>query len=452
MKLSVESQIHLNKFKCRFYQCALFDALENKGYRKIMCLWGRRSGKDFAAFSLMIRAALTKVGVYYYIFPTYAQAKKAVWDSITNDGEKFLDYIPPELIVSKNSQEMKIELANGSLIQFVGSTDYDRLMGTNPQGCVFSEYATQDPRAYQYIRPILTANNGWAIFISTVRGKNHLWDLYNIAKDSPEWFCELLTVEDTGHIPLEEIQNEIREGVMSYELVRQEYYNDWNLGVEGSYYGRYIDKLRLNSQISSVPWEPSFKVHTAWDLGIRDSTTIIFFQVIGQTIHIIDCYEKNKEGLEHYANVIHSKPYTYGTHIAPHDIKVREYGSGITRIEKARQLGVYFTVAENISIPDGIEAVRSQLPKMWFDEPKCAPLIKALENYRQEYDSKRKVYKDKPYHNIDSHFADCMRYLSISLSKVRDGTTPEELERRFREARYGSNSNLPPFFREPIDY
>ena len=399
MKMKSELVLKLNRFKPRDYQLRLFDALENKHYRKILCLWARRAGKDCAAFNLMIRQAVKKVGVYYYIFPTYAQAKKAIWDNITNDGEKMLDYIPPELIVAKNSQEMKIELFNNSLIQFVGSTDFDRLMGTNPQGCIFSEYALQDPRAYQYIRPILTANKGWAIFISTVRGRNHLWELYNIAAHSPEWYCELLTVEDTIHIPLEEIDREIREGIMSYELVRQEYYNDWNLGVEGSYYGRYIDMLRLNNQISDVPWEPAFKVHTAWDLGVRDSTVIIFFQLIGQTIRVIDYYEKQKEGLEHYAKVIQNKPYNYGKHIAPHDIRVREFGSGITRIDKARQLGIRFTIADDVSIVDGIEAVRSTLPKMWIDKSRCEKLIKALENYRQEFDTKKKVYKNKPLHD-----------------------------------------------------
>jgi hypothetical protein len=395
----------------------------------------------------MVRAALRNVGIYYYIFPTYSQAKKALWNNITNDGLKVLDFVPPEVLEKKNESEMSLKFINGSMIQLVGSNDYDRLMGTNPKGCVFSEYCIQDPNAYLYLRPILTANEGWAIFATTVRGHNHLWDLYNIAKDSPEWFCELLTVEDTGHIPKEEIENEIREGIMSLELVRQEYYNDWSLGIEGSYYCRYIDKLRLKDQIGQVPWEPSYPVHTAWDLGMRDSTVIVFFQVIGAVIHIIDYYENHSQGLEHYAKVIREKEYTYGSHFAPQDIKVRELGTGMSRKWKASQLGLDFTVLPPASLMDGIEAVRTVLPKCYIEEQNCAHFIKCLENYRKEFDVKRKVYNDKPLHDSFSHGADAMRYLALSLPLCQEEASAEELTRRYEKARYGTQHNLPPAFR-----
>jgi len=359
--------VKLDRFKPRPYQLPIIDALENKGYKRIMAILPRRAGKDITAFNVMIRSALRKIGVYYYIFPTYAQAKKALWDSITNDGIKFLDFMPPDIVAGKNSQEMKITLINDSIIQFVGSTDYDRLMGTNPCGCIFSEYALQDPRAYQYIRPILTANGGWALFISTPRGKNALYDLYRIACNSDDWFAYKLTLDDTRHIPLSEIDKEREEGIMSEDLIQQEYYTSFDLGVEGGYYTKIIDKIRTEGHLQDIPHEIGYKVHTAWDLGVRDSTCIIFFQQIGQTIRVIDYYENSKLGLEHYVSVLNSKDYVYGTHVAPHDIRVREFGSGITRLEKARQLGITFTIADNMSIQDGIEAVRTTLPKMWFD-------------------------------------------------------------------------------------
>ena len=446
--MNIETQIKLNKFVPRNYQLPILDALENKGYRRVLAIWPRRAGKDVVAFNLIIRASLRKVGVYYYIFPTYAQAKKVIWDSITNSGEKFLDYIPKELIESSNGQEMKVKLKNGSLLQLVGSDNIDSLVGTNPRGIVFSEYALQDPRAYQFLRPILLANDGWALFVSTPRGKNSLWELYQIAKQSPDWFCHKLSVEDTQHISLHEIEKERAEGLMSDDLIQQEYFTSFELGVEGAYYAKYMDKIRLNGQIGCVPWEPGFKVHTAWDLGVRDSTSIIFFQNVGATIRIIDYYEKNKEGLEHYAKVLESKPYVYGRHIAPHDIAVREFGSGMTRLEKARQLGLKFIVAGDISIVDGIEAVRTTLGKCWFDERNCSQLIKALENYRQEYDQKKKVYKSQPLHDIFSHASDAMRYLAVSLPKTRDSGSPEELEKRYQEAMYGSQGQLPSFFRD----
>lgn len=441
-----ETRIKLNKFQPRPYQIPMMDAIFNKGYRRVLAILPRRAGKDVTAFNICIRQCLLKPCVVYYIFPTYSQAKKVIWDSVTNDGRRILDFIPDELVDSKNGQEMKIRFKNGSLLQLVGSDNYDSLMGTNPQGVVFSEYALQDPRAYQYIRPILTANDGWALFISTPRGKNHLWELYQIAQNSPEWYAYKLTVNETQHIPLREIAREREEGIMSDDLIQQEYYTSFEMGVEGAYYAKYMDRLRASGQIGQVPWESGFKVHTAWDLGVRDATSIIFFQTIGQTVRVIDCYEKSKEGLEHYANILQSKPYTYGKHIAPHDIRVKEWGSGITRIEKARQLGIKFTIASDVLIPDGIEAVRSNLNKMWFDEVKAAPLIKALENYRQEYDVKKKVYKNRPLHDWSSHFCDAMRYLSVSLPKTRDGLSAEDLDKRYREAMYGSEANMPSIF------
>lgn len=452
MDVKVETQIKLNKLSLRSYQQPILDAIENKGYRRVVAIMPRRAGKDMTAFLLAIRTCLRRTCVVYYIFPTYSQGRKILWDSITNDGTRILDFIPDELIQSKNGQEMKIRFINGSLLQIVGSDNYDGLVGTNPSMCIFSEYALQDPRAYQYLRPILTANDGVALFISTPRGKNHLWELYNIAQNSDDWFAYKLSVEDTKHISLHEIEKEKAEGLMSDDLIQQEYYCSFELGVEGSYYSKYIDKMRIKGQIGQVPWENGFKVSTAWDIGVRDSTSIIFFQTIGQTVRIIDYYENSKEGLEHYVNVVNSKPFLYNKHIAPHDIRVREFGSGMTRVDKARQLGINFTIASDLSIMDGIESVRSAFSKIWIDEVACKDLIRSLENYRQEYDSKRKVYKAIPLHDKNSHAADAFRYLCISLPKIRDGASPEDLDRRYNEAIYGTNKPGGFFGDEPNRY
>lgn len=435
--MNADVEVKLNRFKPRPYQVPLITAIENKGYKRVLAIWPRRAGKDIVAFNLALRTCLKKTCVVYYIFPTYAQAKKVIWDSITNTGKRILDFIPDEIIESKNSQEMKIRFKNGSLLQLVGSDNYDGLVGTNPQAVIFSEYALQDPRAYQFLRPILVANGGWAMFLSTPRGRgNHLYELFQIASNSQDWFVSKLTVDDTQHISLYDIGKEKAEGLISDDMIQQEYYTSFDMGIEGAYYSKYVDKARLEGRIGIVPPE-NFKVHTAWDLGVRDSTTIIFFQVVGQTVRIIDCYENSKVGLEHYAHLLQQKPYTYGRHIAPHDIKVRELGSGMTRLEKAKQLGINFTVAPDVSIADGIEAVRSTFPKFWIDEKACSPLIKAIESYRQEYDSKRRVYQNHPLHDWSSHWADALRYLCISLPKTRDGLSAEELDRRYQETVYG---------------
>ena len=433
----------------RRYQLPAMQAFEKYHYRKLLLVWARRSGKDALCFNLALRAVIEKPMVVYIVFPTYSQAKKAAWDSITSENKRFLDYIPPQLIHSKNSQEMKIRLKNESLIQFIGSDNIDSIMGTNPQGVIFSEYALQNERAYNFLRPILAANKGWVIFQSTPRGKqNHFYKLYQMALQSPTWFVQKLTLDDTKHIDPAEIEDDRREGRMTEDLILQEYYCSFTAGIEGAYYAKYYDRMVLNNQITNVPWQPAFRVRTSFDLGIRDSTSIIFFQQIGPNIHVIDCYENNNEGLEHYAALLKSKPYQYDDyHIAPHDIKVREFSTGMTRIEKASQLGINFIVADNISIADGIEAVRTTLPKMYIDKEKCKPLLDAIQNYRKEWDSINKVYKNHPLHDKHSHMADSLRYLSVSLPKLSDDLTAEDMERNYREVMYGAKSNLPPFFR-----
>ena len=415
----------LDRFKLRPYQEPIWDALENKGYKRILAILPRRAGKDICCLNLMLRQALKKVGIYYYLLPTYSQARKTLWDSLTNTGVRFMDYIPKELIANMNSTEMKVRLVNDSLIQFLGSDNFDSLVGTNPSGCVFSEYALQDPRAYQFLRPALTATQGWAIFISTPRGKNHLWEMWNIAQQNQEdWFAYKLTVEETNHIPLHEIQKELASGEMSEDLVQQEYYCSFDQGVEGSYYGKYLDRMRIKGQISVVPFETGFKVHTAWDLGVRDATAIVFFQVTGQVVRIIDFYENTKQGLEHYAKVLDQKRrdlgYMYGRHIGPHDIRVQEFGTGLTRVEQAKRLGIDFTIAPNLSIEDGIEAVRAAFSKFWIDEKNCALLIKHLENYRQEFDAKKKVYKSYPLHDVHSNAC----FVGETLVKTSKGDKP----------------------------
>lgn len=446
--------VSLTKFIPRPYQLDFLHAFERDGFQKVILIWPRRAGKDFTVWNALLRAALTRVSTYYIVYPTFSQGRKILWDGKTNDGERFLDYIPPALVAKSNEQMCRINLINGSIIQIVGSKNFDNLVGVNLAGAVFSEYALQDSRCYQYLKPILTANMGFAIFISTPRGKNTLFELYQKALKNKDWYVSYLTIEDTKHIPVEVIEKEIEDGEISWDLAQQEYWCSFSMGVEGAFYTKYIDQARLDERITQVPWDAQYPVHTAWDLGpSKDDTAIIFFQQVGQTIRIIDCYSATRQGFEHYANVLSSKPYTYGKHIAPFDISVFEMGTGLTRFERAKALGINFTVAPppaKVDRMDGIEAVRIMLGRTWIDEKKCAPLIKALENYRQEWDHNKQVYKPNPLHDWSSHFCDSARYMAISLKKLQTGLTQEDIDRKFKEVRYGHD--LPPAFRQPRPY
>lgn len=440
-----------SRFKPRPYQYKLCKSFEKQEFKKYLVIWPRRAGKDICALGLLLRAALLKVGTYFYVFPTFQMGRRCLWDAIDISGRRILNYyIPDEFVSSRNEQQMRIRLNNGSQIQILGSDDYDTaLVGTNAIGMVFSEYALSNPMAYSYSLPILNASGGWALFVSTPRGKNALWDLYTIASKSKNWFCEKLDLDDTKHIPVEDIENDIAENRMSRDLAMQEYWTSFELGVEGSFYARYIDSLRLKEQITNLPWDPGIPTHTACDLGYNDDTTFIFFQLPKDgSVRIIDSYSNNKKGLEHYAKILKEKPYSYGKHLAPFDVAVHDLGTGISRLKMMKDLGIQWVVYadKQPSINDGIEAVRRNLPKVWFDEKKCAPLIKALENYRQEYDEKKKVYKGDALHDWSSHFADAMRYLCVGLPKCAPATSAEELEKRYVDAMYGNQNNMPGIF------
>jgi hypothetical protein len=452
--MNIETKIHLNKFKPRHYQLDVCKNIATEGgkYKKLLIVNPRRSGKDFMLWALFIRAALKETGLYMYCLPTFAQARSVIWEGKSNTGSGFLDFLPKECITKIRNDTMTINLINGSIIRLVGSDSYNTsIVGSNPKMIVFSEYALADENAYKLAAmPILKANDGVVALISTPRGKNHMYELYQIAKNNPDWYVQFLTIEETGHISPHEVRKEIESGEISEDLAMQEYYCSFEMGQEGSYYAKYLDKMKLKGQIGPVPWEPYHKVHTAWDLGIKDCQVVIFFQCIGEIIRIIDYHEMSDKGMDYWVNLIKNKPYVYGYHFPPHDIMVRELSRGLSRREMYRELGIKFTEPVMIGIEDGIELVRRTLPKVWIDQDNCKQLIKALENYREEFDVKRKVYKGRPLHDLHSHAADAVRYMCASLPKTKDGLSAERLDKIYREAVYGDQSNMPNIFRTDL--
>lgn len=414
----------------RDYQIPFFEAMDN-GIKRAVLVWHRRSGKEVVCWNYMIREAVCgRVGTYCYFFPTSRLGKRILWDGANKDGKRFIDYIPRDLVKSENSVEMKIELVNGSIIQIMG-TDKILNVGINPIGCAFSEYSLQDPNSWAFVRPILRENGGWAIFNFTPRGRNSAYDLYLMAKDNPDWFCEKLTIDDTGVLREADMLIERNEG-MSEILIQQEYYVDFNKGVEGSVYGKYFETMEKNERVCSVPYDPYALVDTYWDIGVADATTILFVQNVGQEIRIIDSYSAEGEGLEHYVSVLNSKKsagqWNYGRHCAPHDIQVREWAGGArTRLDIARGLGIDFEIVPNLSITEGITSARAIFHKLWIDKKNCMYLLKCIENYHYNYNEKLNVFSDKPVHDWSSHYCDAVRYLGVSQNMERlDRMTEEE--------------------------
>ena len=438
MKQEIQIQIPEN-YVCRPYQIPFWEAMK-RGKKRAVLVWHRRAGKEKTCWNFLISRAVQKIGTYYYFFPHFSQGRKILWDGADKEGFRFLSHVPSVLIDGQpNATEMKIRLKNGSLIQVIGTNNIDSIVGTNPIGCIFTEYALQDPRAWQLIRPILVENEGWAVFNFTPRGANHGKELFDMAQKNRDWFCQILTVKDTGIISEEDIQKE-RDAGMSEDFIQQEFYCSFTLGVEGSYYARYLQEARDEDRISNIPWDRQARVSTAWDLGYGDSCAIGFYQLVGQEIHLIDYYENHGEGLPHYAYILKEKPYIYESHFAPHDIDSHAFSSGLSAREVGAGLGIKFITLPTLRLrlEDGIEAVRGLFPRLWIDSEKCSRLIKCLENYRKEFDVKMDSYKEKPRHDWASHGADMIRYLAIAVKlhaeAAKGGISDALSEKWFKDA------------------
>ncbi|MCG8694705.1 MAG: hypothetical protein MI806_26150 [Minwuiales bacterium] len=403
-----------NQWWPRDYQLPLWRYLSGGGKRAV-AVWHRRAGKDSTALNFTAIAAHQRVGTYWHMLPLATQGRKVVWDGIDRSGRRVIDQVFPQpLRKATNKQEMKIELKCGSIWQVVGSDNYNALIGANPVGVVFSEYAVADPAAWDYIRPSLAENGGWALFIYTPRGRNHGASLYDLARERENWFADLLTVDNTGAIPLAAIDEE-REAGMSDEIVQQEFYCSFDAPLVGAYYAKLISDAETEGRIGNVPHEPQYPVHTAWDLGIGDSTAIWFFQQVGREVRLIDHYEASGVGLDHFAKTLKDKPYVYGDHLAPHDAEVRELGTGRSRRETLAGLGIKIRVVPRLGLDDGINAARLVLPRCWIDAGKCKRGLDALRQYRREWDAALKAFKDRPLHDWASHSADAFRYLAVGL-------------------------------------
>lgn len=408
------------RFTPRPYQLGFFKAIDS-GIQRALLTWPRRHGKDKTCFNALIKKAVERTGNYYYIFPEYNQGRKALWDNIDKDGLRTIDHVPKEIIKSRNATEMKIELVNGSIIQIVGAADIDRIVGTNPVGVVFSEYSLIDPMVWGYIYPILAENGGFAWFNMTPRGKNHGLRLLESAQSNPEWYVSHLNAKQCGVFSddeLEKIRQEYFELYGDYQLYDQEFMTSFDAPIQGAYFAVHMDRAEQDGRVANIPYESMLTVNTYWDLGIDDSTTIWFVQMQNREVRLIDYVEDNGEGLSYYINILNSKGYTYGKHYAPHDIEVRELTTGISRKETARSLGINFeTVKRPARKDEGIDAIRNLMSRCWFDKDKTEKGRDALTNYHKEFDEKRKVYKNQPYHDWSSHGVDAFQTLALSDPK-----------------------------------
>lgn len=376
-----------------------------KRFNVLVC--HRRFGKTVFAINEILKTALTstlKRPRVAYIAPTYSQAKRVVWDYVR-------EFATPVPGVKFNEAELRADFPNGARLQLGSADNPDTMRGQYFDQVVLDEYAQHPPRMWgEVIRPALSDREGGAIFIGTPQGHNNFYDIYVKACDLEDWYTAVHKASETEIIPEKELRAARHE--MSPEEYDQEYECSWSAAIRGAYYARTI--AENEDQITNVPYDKNARVHTSWDLGMADEMAIWFMQWAGKELHVIDYYENSGEGLPHYFEVLDKKGYLYGDHIAPHDIKVRELGSGKSRLEVAKGLGIKFKVAPNLKVADGIEAVRSLLPRCWFDRVKTHQGLEALRQYRSNYNEKMKVFSNTPLHDWTSHASDAFRYFAIA--------------------------------------
>jgi len=446
-----------HNFKPRPYQREAMKFFDNGG-RRAITVWHRRAGKDLSAIHQTVKAAHQEAGLYWHIFPTSEQARKAIWTGFTKDGQRLLEQCFPVPIRKSPKTwspqgEMVVELHCGSVWRLMGS-DKMEIVGAGPKGVVFSEYALAKPTTWDLVRPMLRESGGWAWFITTPRGNNHAKKLYDQALPEAGWYRDLKGVHDTGLTyasnrhpgkeigPEEMMAEELAEG-MPQELVDQEYKCSWSAANVGSFYGILLGLLEVRGQLGRVFEDSGDEVFTTWDLGRTDDTAIWWWRLReGSTqeaprLDVLDHYASHGEDLEHYFNVLEERAGRYGwkyrLHWLPHDARAKTLATRQSVLEQfvSRYGTGKVSITPELALKDGINAVRWLLQKEVRFHARCSEVapggkdcdgVEALRSYHRVWDPERKAFSETPVHDWSSHTADSFRYVAV-VAKIAEGLT-----------------------------
>lgn len=460
LKLPVEPESGIIRvphlFIPRSYQQRAMAYIDGGGKRAV-CVWHRRAGKNIAWLNQIIKQMVTLpfCATFLYIFPKLTQGRRDLWDaksSPLSGGIPFRAHFPPQLVMEASETEMQVMLKPmphqkpmpistgrgrqklvGSIFQVMG-TDKDsieNLRGINSYGNVLDEFQDQNPEAWtNIIEPVLAENGGWAAFTFTPKGENHGKDIYDQARNSPSWFAELLTIDQTKRdaegesgLPVitQEYIEELRARGTAEEIIQQEYYCSFKGYLRGTIYGDVLAQATKDGRIGRVPWISSKPVGLMWDIGRTDGTAIWFYQVHGSEIRFIDYYANlGGKGADFYAKVCREKPYMYGKIMLPHDAAV----TGFSAIESTEEL-LKKTLCRHVVVVKnepgarqrGIDATRRMFSRFYFDEHNCSAApspgmvsgLTGLGNYHREWNEEYRDYSGQPVHDANSHPADALR-------------------------------------------
>lgn len=408
-------------WKPRPYQMEFWEFMRSGGKRAALC-WHRRSGKDDISLHVTAVKAFKRVGSYWHMMPKVNQCRKAMWNGINHrTGKTRVEDAFPKAITKHLSQEMMVKFCNGSNWSLRGSDNYDNEVGAGPVGLIFSEYALANPAAWSFFQPMLLENNGYAIFISTPRGKNHFYQIMKNNKHRDDFFTQSLTVEDTGLFnqaqldeAYQELYNQYGDSTIADSLFQQEYYCSFDAAILGAIYAGVINKAEQEKRISETYtlFDKDLPVFTSWDLGFGDSTVIWFFQIVLGEIRFIDYYEESGKSVKDLVEVLAEKGRNHGYrykdyhHYFPHDgLHKLQAAGGKSIVEQFDELGVKGRIIPSTTKANTIAAGRLTIGRSYFGM-RTADGLEKMRSYRYKWNDNTKSFSTAPVHDFTSHAAD----------------------------------------------
>lgn len=409
----------------RVFQREIGQLARTKRFGVLVC--HRRFGKTVLGVNINQQAALTVAKPRprcAYIGPTYTQGKSVAWDYMQH-------YARPIPGVGMHQSELRVDYPNGGQCRIFGADNPDALRGIYLDRAVLDEYGMHPAKTFsEVIGPTLVDRGGSALFLGTPNGKNQFYDIAMHAKTeeaagNPDWFFREYRASQTGLLDAAYLAS--ARAVMTADEYAQEFECSFEAAVKGAIYSRELEQARSQGRIGNVPYDPALPVNTDWDLGMGDAMAVWFSQSTKSgEVRLIDYHEASGEGFPYYVKMLRDRPYVYGTHWAPHDIAVRELGSGKSRLDVAYSLGLKFSVtpritgAAGVEVEEGIAAARLLMGRCWWDQTKCQAGLDALMYYRRDYNAKLNEFKATPVHDWASHGADAFRGLAVRYKAVKD--------------------------------
>lgn len=399
------------QFSPRPYQDRAMNFFDDGGRRGVY-VWSRRSGKDVTFGHQACKAAHERRGTYFHMLPTFTQAKRNFWDAIDDRERRILDQCFPKALRTKtNESEMKIELRCGSVWQLIGADSFDSVVGSNPVGIVLSEYALIDPRAWQFFRPILAQNNGWAAFIGTPRGYNHFHDQLEIAKREPGWDHSVIDAIQAGIMSREDIDEEIRTG-MPEEMAQQEYLVSFSAANVGAILGNRIERAEQEGRIHDEVTHDAdgAGIVVSSDIGFRDTAAFWFWQPVPGGFALLAYDEDSGLDASDWIGRLADQGLRIERLLLPHDARAKTFTSRHSVLEQFLKAGFNCAIVPQMRIVDRINAARSTIGKCKFAKQRCAKGLQMLRDWAFKYDEEKKNFSREPNHNYASHGGDAFSY------------------------------------------